>query len=342
MAEPKPVTKKRASPDWFMRGALTRIGETLDRFAGRNWQPSSSLATSQLVDRLKALLEAEKREVAGKGTVVPHNIKLKMQWDKFSADERIALDKFRDELLAAAADHINDKLYYTYAPLKLEVKPDYFTEGVKLLVSFDQFDEEASDVELNVTMPGIRVPIEADPNIATASESTPRVIARFSSNGEAFEKVLDFKDGRLTVGRIGTNGLMIDDISVSKVHASLSINNGQLSVADTGSTNGTFINGRRIAYGRAVSFEQEDRVKFGTVEVMFEVIPIPQEQPTEVSPRADSVQIGDMEFRSRMTGSDSEARVETTSAVSESQIETQKIDGETVEEENAITDKATE
>src|SRR5205085_1126783 len=103
----------------------------------------------------KTLLEAEKKDVPGKGTVVPHNIKLKMQWDKFSADEGEGLRKLENELLTAAADHINDNLYYTYAPLHLEVKPDYFTEGVKLLVSFERFAEEDAEVEMNVTMPAI-------------------------------------------------------------------------------------------------------------------------------------------------------------------------------------------
>src|ERR1043166_3242412 len=142
MTDKEPVTKKSISPDWFMRGALSKIGDTLDRFAGRDWQPTNSIATSQLIERLKALLEAEKKEIPGKGSVVPHNIKLKMQWDRFSADEGEGLKKLENELLTAAADHINDNLYYTLAPLRLEVKADYFTEGVKLLVGYDDVADE--------------------------------------------------------------------------------------------------------------------------------------------------------------------------------------------------------
>ena len=307
-----------------MRGALTRIGDTLDRLTGRNWQPTSSIATSQLVERLLALLEAEKREVPGKGTLVPHNIKLKMQWDKFSADEGDALTKLRNELLTAAADHINDKLYYTYAPLHLEVKPDYFTEGVKLLVSFEQFDQEHAEVEMNVTMPAVNIPAEL-----IKQHSPPPVsrslIARYSLNGKDVERRLGFPaDGRITVGRTGTNGLVIDDISVSKVHASVSIANGGLSVADTGSTNGTFINGQRIAYGKAVPFTDADRVKFGTVEVRFEVIAPEAATPEEEVAETDAVQIGDFEFRSRIP--DGESAEVTEATTSASQLATQKID----------------
>ena len=305
-----------------MRGALTRIGDALDRLTGRNWQPSSSIATSQLIAKLKALLEAEKREVPGKGTVVPHNIKLKMQWDKFSADSSDALTKLRNELLTAAADHINDKLYYTYAPLHLEVKPDYFTEGVKLLVSFEQFDEENAEVEMNVTMPAMKIPPELT-KPAAPGRITPQLIARYSLNGKDIEKRLDLPpDGRLTVGRTGTSGLVIDDISVSKVHASLALNDSGLSVADTGSTNGTFINGQRISYGKAVPFAESDQVKFGTVEVTFEVIA--PEPPEDKPSDAAGTQVGEFEFRSRVTGTTPPEQPDTT--ISASQLETQRID----------------
>src|SRR5580765_7671021 len=121
MTDKAPVSKKGFTAEWLMRGALTKIGDTIDRLTGRRWIPSSSLATSELVARIKKLLDEEAKEVPGKGIVVPHNSKLKMQWDKFSTDADDALEKLEYELLAAAADHINDSLYYTYAPLRIEV-----------------------------------------------------------------------------------------------------------------------------------------------------------------------------------------------------------------------------
>ena len=66
--------KKSISPDWLVRGILTKIGETFDRLTGRNWKPTSSLATSELIDRLKKLLDAEVKDLKEKGKFVPHNI----------------------------------------------------------------------------------------------------------------------------------------------------------------------------------------------------------------------------------------------------------------------------
>ena len=41
-------------------------------------------------------------------------------------------------------------------------------------------------------------------------------------------------------------------------------------VADTGSTNGTFISGQRIPYGKAMLVNNGEKLKFGTIEVVVE------------------------------------------------------------------------
>ncbi len=273
MTEKQPVAKKGFTADWLMQGALTRIGDAVDRFTGRRWTPSSSLATSELVERLKRLMDSERTEVAGKGTVVPHNIKLKMQWDKFSTDADDSIAKLENELLIAAADHINDRLYYTYAPLHIQVKPDYFTEGVKLFVSFDKFANDEHEAELNVTVPSINL----NSTQVVLNDDQPErpkfvYLARYKIRDTERTKRLEFQNSeRVSIGRTGTNDCVLDDVSVSKIHASLVADaEGVLSVADTGSTNGTFINDQRIAYGKAVRLVEDDRVKFGSIEVIFE------------------------------------------------------------------------
>ena len=238
MTEKKPASKQGFSADWFLRGALTKIGDTFDKLTGRRWIPSSSLATSELIESMKKLLDAEAKEVPGKGVVVPHNIKLKMQWDKFSTDGEKSLAKLETELLSAAADHINDSLYYTFAPLRLEVKPDYFTEGVKLFVSFEKFDDDEREGELNVTVPAIETSTAKVSPVPVAVPQSETFIARFALRGSRRDRKLEFASGgRLSVGRMGVNDLVIDDFSVSKIHASLVCNaEAGLAVADTGST----------------------------------------------------------------------------------------------------------
>jgi pSer/pThr/pTyr-binding forkhead associated (FHA) protein len=75
---------------------------------------------------------------------------------------------------------------------------------------------------------------------------------------------------RLNVGRGTDNDLYFNHSSVSKVHAAVRIDNScTLLVADTGSTNGTHINGVRIPYGEARPIAEGDVVAFGEVEVRF-------------------------------------------------------------------------
>lgn len=273
--------KKSISADWLVQGALTKLGDTFDRLTGRGWKPSSSLATSELIERLKKLLDNEAREGNDKRVFVPHNIKLKMQWDKFSTDSDDSLKKLETELLTAAVDHINDKRYYTHAPLAIEVKPDYFTDGVKLFVSFEKHTGEEHEAELNVTIPAMKMGQLVPEPIPEAEPLIEKVVFRFTSNGNEIEKILTFQNGRrFSVGRTKENDLTIDDSSVSKFHASLLLNaDGKVVVADTGSTNGTFVDDERISYGKAHEIGASNKVRFGQVDVRLEIMPKLVDQP---------------------------------------------------------------
>jgi len=268
MSEPATTEEKKPSADWFVRGALARLGDLFDKFVGRDWQPAGSLSTSGLVERMKRLMDAEAKDLPGKGRVVPHNITLKMEWDKFSMDSERAIESLRTELLVAAADHINDSLYYTLAPVTVDISADYFTEGVKIYVGFDRFADTESGAEMNVTIPAFKVEESTADEVAV--EQTERHL--IANVGSYKRQVTVPQSGRLSIGRAAANDLTLDDPSVSKNHASLLVGeDGALSVADTGSTNGTSINGTRMSYGQARKLEDGDLVRFGEVEVSFEV-----------------------------------------------------------------------
>ncbi|MBN1114252.1 MAG: FHA domain-containing protein [Oligoflexia bacterium] len=55
----------------------------------------------------------------------------------------------------------------------------------------------------------------------------------------------DIKNGISTIGRAKCD-LCVDDVKVSRHHCSLYLHNGVLSVIDKASSNGTFVNGRRV------------------------------------------------------------------------------------------------
>jgi hypothetical protein len=296
--------KKGISADWLVRGVLTKIGDIFDRLTGRGYKPSSSLATSELIERLKFLLDSEADEENGR-IFVPHNVKLKMQWDKFATDSTESLRALENEFMIAAVDHINDKRYYTKAPLHVEAKPDYFTQGVKLFVSFDTISDEDEEAAIHVSVPG---ETKEQIKIAEAAFVERTITVQYSFGGNPFQKELRIKQGeRLGVGRTKENNLAIDDPSISKYHASLALNGaGDLLLADTGSTNGTFVNGERIAYGKAVTVTERDKVRFGLVDASFSISPLPEaaapsetsSDPTDI-PDTETFRVGEFEFTSR-------------------------------------------
>ena len=300
MAENAQAKSKGFSIDWLVKGTLTKVGDILDRFTGRGWKPSSSLATSELIERMKSLMDAEVRADEHGRHYVPHNIQLKMQWDKFSTDSEDALRKLENEFLVAAVDHINDRHYYTYSPLSITIKPDYFTSGVVLLVSFDNFDSDENEMAINVTVDALK-----NEEIAPAVEPERKGAAlrlRFQAGGKQVDKSFSLVEGRrLSVGRTKENDLQIDDQSISKAHASLMLNKqGKLVVADTGSTNGTFVDGQRIAYGKAMEVKPGAALMFGLVNISVQFAPTAPETKTEVlRANTESYKIGDFQFSTR-------------------------------------------
>jgi len=308
MAQKIRAKNRKPTPDWLVHGVLTKLGDTFDRLTGRGWRPSSSLATSELAERLKALVDAEVREEPGKRFYIPHNIKLKVQWDKFATDSDDSLRPLQNELLAALIDHINDRRYHTYAPISLEVKADYFINGVKLFASFEDKGEDEREVSLDVTVPDMKVTGLIPGTVAAgAGQMACEVTLSFEAGGKQIVRTFDLGQGqRLSIGRTGENDVLIDDNSISKMHAALLLNKeGSLVLADTGSTNGTFIDGERIAYGKAYPIAPGQIVKLGNVNIAIERSEIeyaPEAEPEagEVAEGGDEVvKIGEFEFASR-------------------------------------------
>jgi hypothetical protein len=267
----KPPDKKKreeALPERLMRRVLESMGDVVDRKFGRTIVPKGGLTTSQLIERMKKLIDERARDEGRKGKIAPHFLKLKIEWGTHSEAPPEIIKELEHEVLAAAIDHINDHRYRTLATMKVETEVDIFTTGISVDPTFGEFEEElrlADEAKHQVSLEvPHRSPFEKTPAVA--------VIARVILGDKPQEVSLSFIPGgrRLSVGRVTDNELTLNDPSVSKIHAALTMNQqGTLLVADTGSTNGTFINGRRISYGEARQIEDGDVVGFGDVEVRF-------------------------------------------------------------------------
>ncbi|HKR60178.1 MAG TPA: FHA domain-containing protein [Pyrinomonadaceae bacterium] len=267
--ELKPPKKKRreeALPERLLRRVFESMGDVVDRKFGRTVEPKGGLTTSQLIDRMKRLIDERVRDEGRKGRIAPHHLKLKVEWGTHSEAPPEILQELEHEVLAEAIDHINDHRYRTLAPIQVETEIDIFTSGVSVDPTFGEFEEELRKEDEAKHLEDVRIPHGTPPMPDVI------IIARITKRDGTTEVPLTFKPGgrRLNVGRVSDNDLSFNDTSVSKIHATLMLNSeGTLLVADTGSTNGTFINGRRISYGEARQIEDGDVVGFGDVEVRF-------------------------------------------------------------------------
>jgi len=260
---------KEVLPERLMRRFLDTMGNLVDKKFGRTIEPKSGLTTSKLVERMKRLIDERIRDEGQRGRIAPHHLKLKVEWGTHSEAPLELLKELEHEVLAAAIDHINDHRYRTLAPVEIETEADIFTTGISVDPTFGRFEEELrqQDEARRVAKSAISPPKGLSPPMPEIT-----VIARASLPSGPREFVLPFKAGgkRLNVGRASDSELSLSDPSVSKVHAALVMNReGTLLVADTGSTNGTYINGRRISYGEARQINDGDVVGFGDVEVRF-------------------------------------------------------------------------
>ena len=73
--------------------------------------------------------------------------------------------------------------------------------------------------------------------------------------------------GRLTIGRSAACDLVVDSVLVSRQHAQLECSPGRCTIEDLGSSNGTYVNGRRVS---RAALSPGDRLRLGDVELAYQ------------------------------------------------------------------------
>ncbi len=268
MAKEDEKKRDEALVERLMRRVLEGMGSVVDRKLGRETTAPTAFTTTKLLERMKRLIDERVRPDGRGGRLSPHHLQLKIEWGTHSEASPETIKELEHEVLAAAIDYINDNRLRTLAPVKVETGVDIFTTGIAVDPTYGEFEEELQrqdEEQRRAKEGGLVAPVSAKPQDVpitarvTLPDSTKAIRLAFRPGGR-----------RMNVGRVADNDLYLNHPSVSKIHATLVMNReGTLLVADTGSTNGTFINGRRIAYGEARHLEDGDVVGFGDVEVRF-------------------------------------------------------------------------
>jgi FHA domain len=93
-----------------------------------------------------------------------------------------------------------------------------------------------------------------------------------SGSGEGWflemdERRIDLREGEVTLGRSRGCGVVLRDPSVSRGHALLSMRQGRVTLQDLRSSNGTYVNGKRLE--KETTLEAGDRLVIGETELFL-------------------------------------------------------------------------
>lgn len=112
-----------------------------------------------------------------------------------------------------------------------------------------------------VPAPGAQ-PGDLKPHEALAGDTPALVVRKGVETGERF--VID--RGRISIGRDPSCDIFLNDVTVSRSHAVLTRSSAEVSIEDSGSLNGTYVNGVRV--DKAV-LGSGDIVQVGMFQMVF-------------------------------------------------------------------------
>jgi len=125
-------------------------------------------------------------------------------------------------------------------------------------------DAAPEHVEADYTL---ELPTPELPPAVPAVAAMPR-LRRYLIGLDLVGVVHEISSRRVNIGRTRDNDLRIIDPTVSRLHAMLTVRNGEAMLVDANSRNGIFVNGIQVRYAR---LDDGDLVTFGTVRFRYRV-----------------------------------------------------------------------
>jgi pSer/pThr/pTyr-binding forkhead associated (FHA) protein len=126
----------------------------------------------------------------------------------------------------------------------------------------DPLPPEAPEIDFTLELPAPDLPA-----LGTSVAATPR-LRRYLIGLDLVGVVHEISSRRVNIGRTRDNDLRVIDPTVSRLHAMLTVRNGEAMVVDANSRNGIFVNGIQVRYAR---LDDGDLVTFGTVRFRYRV-----------------------------------------------------------------------
>ncbi len=199
----------------------------------------SSLQPVELAKRLDRQMEAG-RTVSVSKIYIPNEYTIRLSPADFAAFADFQ-DKLVNELKAYLDKRRKEKNYALMGTLSVVLMED------------TALPLGRAEVEARLVTPS-----QMENSEATASVS-------LIIDGEEAETVFLGPD-RVTIGRLESNEISVPDPGISRHHADIHLEDRRFILTDLGTTNGTFLNGKRIA---EAELKDGDRISIGKVSLIF-------------------------------------------------------------------------
>ena len=279
-------------------GPLAAIERFLERLFERQSARlfRTAIRPVQIQRRIERQMESNRTRDATR-TIVPHGFVVRLQPTELSAlvagEPSLAAD-LADAALAFARAHG----YTLLDRPTVTLRPDRRIEAGDLVVgALDPFgpivadadeaddhpdggaDEPAGVDDVRAAADPVRTardrPLPATPGrmdrtavFVVPGVEGPRATIR-EIRADHSSRTLEFDGRPITIGRAPDNALVLRDGRASRHHARIDGRRGSLVLADLGSTNGSYVNDRRV---ESVALGEGDRIRIGTTTLIVEAI----------------------------------------------------------------------
>jgi hypothetical protein len=273
-------------------GALAAVERFLERlFEGQSARLfHTQLRPLQVQRRIERAMESGRVRDGGR-TLVPHRLAVRMAPDDLAAMRAAApglAASLADGALAFARAHGYTLLDRPTVTLRADHRIERGGVGVDVAMAPDpragepspddapRSAEDAVGDEPLAAVSESAAPLRdsaVPPAAATAVFVVPRADGPRATireiRADRSSRTIELDGRALTIGRAPDNGLVLRDGRASRHHARIDTRRGSLVLTDLGSTNGSWVNDRRV---ESVALGEGDRLRIGTTTLVIESV----------------------------------------------------------------------
>ncbi|MFT4148290.1 MAG: DUF3662 and FHA domain-containing protein [Micrococcaceae bacterium] len=238
-------------------GLMDRFERTIEKGVRQTFnRGGGELSPVDLASRLRREMDEKSMNISEGRTLAPNLFEIDLSPEDYQRAQSWGA-ALADELCQVGMDHARSQNYHLSGPVSVTFGDDQTLEpGVFGMESYIVKDEQqkAATPAQQVQQTSARPVFQEPRQMSNANQQTPEA-ATVAMGSQTLPKqaVIDLDGQRYTlnassiiIGRSTTADIMVDDPGVSRRHLEIQVKGPHAYAVDLGSTNGSFINGRRL------------------------------------------------------------------------------------------------